>query len=70
MQLAGISAAGTRLMGTPGDAGEVAWLVFDVGAGDGQGGEERHLCDRGQQRSGGHGRVVVTWLLAGPPKQP
>lgn len=32
----------------PGDAREVAWLVFDVGAGDGQSGEERHPSRRGQ----------------------
>jgi hypothetical protein len=57
-------------MGNPGDAREVAWLVFDVGAGDGQSGEEWHLGDRGKQRGGGHRRVAVACLLAGPPQQP
>jgi hypothetical protein len=61
---------GHQVDGHPGDAGEVARLVLDAGAGDGQGGEERHPGGRGQQRGGGHGRVVVTCLLAGPPQQP
>ena len=39
---------GHQVDGHPGDAGEVARLVFDVGAGDGQSGEERHPGGRGQ----------------------
>ena len=39
---------GHQVDGHPGHAGEVARLVFDVGAGDGQSGEERHPCGRGQ----------------------
>jgi len=50
---AGNQGGGDEVEGHPGDAGEVAWLVFDVRAGDGQGGEERQPCDRRQQRGGG-----------------
>ncbi len=39
---------GHQVDGHPGDAGQVARLVFDVGAGDGQSGEERHPGGRGQ----------------------
>ena len=39
---------GHQVDGHPDDAGEVARLVFDVGAGDGQSGEERHPSGRGQ----------------------
>ena len=37
---------GHKVDGHPGDAGEVARLVFDVGAGDGQSGEERDPSGR------------------------
>jgi DDE superfamily endonuclease/Helix-turn-helix of DDE superfamily endonuclease len=39
---------GHQVDGHPGDAGEVARLVFDAGAGDGQAGEERHPSRRRQ----------------------